>query len=501
MFKSRKIVYFSALIVYTLFASDKDCSGQNIRELYIITGADATEVLVKKPNALTKELRSLIENPQNQTPILVEFGLWKNMLRFVKKDIQQSPFSAYLFTDTHYPEDFSYLLLIPQQYKEQYWPSLGFNLKNFELIKDPWDYASIRHKAKLFLEALPQTLLLSSRGRLKDVLASLLLPADKELHWNIFLSGHGNQACLWTGATIAGLPTLEFKAVLDFLNTQISTNLFAYSTCYAGSLSLMSKIYEKNIYNFAIIATGLEVSTTFRYAKSHGIELQEGLVDLRRPFRCLSEAELGEAVKKIHQVFTPELNNTPHIRLPSSDHFTVLPIKGYRQSLSQTAEASPEIQLTARGVLIDKPFEDKKITLSFDRVNYISSSIANNIYHVLNHVELTEYDFLPRPLNNFLKLFVHALKSDEQPAKIYVIKLITLYNIDKKALEKQYSSVIVFINAPLPLKTFGPQKKVNALFYIEDGQAYLQYENKDPLKLDQKQQQEFEAFFAQHTIA
>jgi len=176
--------------------------------------------------------------------------------------------------------------------------------------------------------------------------------------WNIYLVGHGiNAAVYQCGKTvIANLSLDEFKSFLRFLNTNITTNMFTYTSCFAGGEHL-KKAYRSDDkadhFNYPIVVTCLSDSVSFANMvlvnflslggqlrerdifknKTTGaweLKLTNELNDwdtfftgLQKDFRSETKdsSSLFDAIKSI---MSSQVSNLPWIRLPQADHFNLL---------------------------------------------------------------------------------------------------------------------------------------------------------------------------------
>ncbi len=160
-----------------------------------------------------------------------------------------------------------FYLFIPKKYSDQN-AQIGFKTDSLEKVPYPEDSPSIYFDScnhATIVNALPDFFL--TYDDLPDV--------EMPYSWNIILAGHGgskykesnrNQTISWIGKPIiADLDVKEFKEVLDFFQSKVKTNLFHYSSCYAGGnhISLLFNDEQKKTYSFAITCDTLTDCTSY----------------------------------------------------------------------------------------------------------------------------------------------------------------------------------------------------------------------------------------------
>lgn len=166
-----------------------------------------------------------------------------------------------------YKNKSGFYLFIPKKYGDQD-SRIGFKTDSLEKIPYPEDSPSVyfdSHDRVSIVSALADFFLTY------DDLPGAKMPYT----WNIVLAGHGgskyketncNQTISWIGKPIiADLDVNEFKKVLDFFQSKVKTNLFHYSSCYAGGnhISLIFNNEQKKTYSFAITCDTLTDCTSY----------------------------------------------------------------------------------------------------------------------------------------------------------------------------------------------------------------------------------------------
>jgi hypothetical protein len=145
---------------------------------------------------------------------------------------------------------------------------------------------------------------------------------NQPIYWTFFLLGHGFLESIVSEACIANFSPKELKRVLDFLNSDIETQLLMYSSCFAGGVNKI-KVFEEEgkqkIYKFPIIIGSITDKPA--HTSIAGIKIQMLFDNLlkqtdRLPdyYKILTESEL------IDKGSTPSF---PQIRLPGTEWFSV----------------------------------------------------------------------------------------------------------------------------------------------------------------------------------
>lgn len=177
-----------------------------------------------------------------------------------------------------------HLLLIPKNYLEtikkknnfaQHYKKEQFSVNELNLglkIDHMEDVASLekfaqdyRHPSaynvtKSFVELLPS--LFITRPEYQKEKAVQRINATQMPQWVFYLVGHGA-----SGIVIAGIPLDQFKEILNFFDTKITTKLFVYDSCYASGVTAdivykdqKSAIYRS--YSYAIASGALTDAPT-----------------------------------------------------------------------------------------------------------------------------------------------------------------------------------------------------------------------------------------------
>jgi hypothetical protein len=160
--------------------------------------------------------------------------------------------------------------------------------------------------------------------------------------WSIFIAGHGRIVDNKTDAytyKIVGLSLNGFQKLLHFLENKINTQLQTMQSCYAAGIH-SKKIYgemelgTQKQYSFPIIIQGLnDVVASIRTASvdwqawrnNRTIKLitHKNFFDFLKKATGLEEGDYKEIIKPISDDF---ISNTPQIKLPGMEWFSVMEI-------------------------------------------------------------------------------------------------------------------------------------------------------------------------------
>jgi len=417
------------------------------------------------------------------TPVLIELSIWK---RFAKK-LKDKPLSwfdekKYLFYKLR-----PYILCIPLKWKQQF-PSTGFHLQKFKRIKQP---LKILPRVGEAMKPVFKTMLMLVHVYTSLVRTLRILLVPTQYAWNIVLFGHGGPMLGSYQSRVAGIPFREFKKLLRFLQKRIRTNIFLYSTCYAGSKWLL-KVYttlgRPNTYSFPIIITGITEAPVYGISsRSHGI-IQE--TDIYRKFfqeikqlpLCkeninklgliagilLQALRFNRAQKKY--VLTTS-NNILQIRWPRAKKFEVIHLDNIIQSAKESG-GKATITVTGDAFVINTPVVKKNIRLT-DIKQTIVSSIPDKRYFI-SSITIANTKSREQHVKQLLNAFA-SIKKLSSPKKFFIG---TLQNAKNTV---QATKLIVSLHSLTPSSLI---KRTTELFYTVGKQGYLLTpDQKKPIKL------------------
>lgn len=191
--------------------------------------------------------------------------------------------------------------------------------------------------------------------------------------WIFVLTGHGD------GLRIAAMRFDTFKIFLDFLTRQITTRLLIYNSCYAAGTN-NKKIYEvgsvlHKAYLFPIITMALTEAPTiaawtcsfFPFVRfSHGANYKEFLEKIKTidySQKCMNS--LAGIISCSSLLSFP--NDTPQIRLPHTEWFSVIANRDEVVSVGSTLAMSRSV---------DKPL---RMSTFFGKKHHMVLLYARNI--------------------------------------------------------------------------------------------------------------------------
>jgi len=116
-----------------------------------------------------------------------------------------------------------------------------------------------------------------SKNESFDLLSVLSEILKKDVLWSFYITGHGDHADAQdTTETIVGMPLIEFKKFILFLEKNIKTNLLLYSSCFSSGLNLMEPYQNMDSYknlSYTIITTCLTDAPIYVYGLASGLVL------------------------------------------------------------------------------------------------------------------------------------------------------------------------------------------------------------------------------------
>jgi len=202
------------------------------------------------------------------------------------------------------------------------------------------DFGLMKSLATIFI---PRTMYAKEKKLLKIVPTDFFIPT-----WALYVSGHGS-----IKKFVAGLSINGFKAILEFLETQITTKLLFYSSCYAAGVNasliytdVKSPIFKS--YPFAIVAAGLNdfPVTTYREFASFRGDLGPGNINFKqREIKLKTHLDFVEFVRN---VTTPGMLYTAVVApiIWSDRHIPELAeFKVKRELLLANIQTTPQIKL------------------------------------------------------------------------------------------------------------------------------------------------------------
>lgn len=406
------------------------------------------------------------------TPILVELSIWKRFAKKVKKEplswLDEKKYEFYILKP--------FMLCIPLKWKAQF-PNTGFHLKKFKPVAAPLkELPGILDPLKPIFKTY--LMLIHVYTSLVKTLRTLLVPSSYA--WNIVLFGHGGPLLGTYQSRVAGIPFREFKKLLRFLKTEINTNIFLYSTCYAGSKWLL-KAYtssgKPDTYPFPIILTGITEAPVYGYI-SRGGGIIRGTEIYKQFFQKIKSlslcrknvSQLGliagillqalrfDHAKKRYTLTTS--NNILQIRWPKETSFHAIELDNIIQTAPQLKKERT-IGITTDALIIDTPVLKKNIRLTKPG-QAIVSSIPNRWYTISSITVATDTSKEPL-MKQLLKAF-STIKELASP------KAFLIDQVRNAADQTKATKAIVSLQSRTPSSLL---RKTTELFYLVKKQGYL----------------------------
>jgi len=223
--------------------------------------------------------------------------------------------------------------------------TLGLKIDHLKPIRNPFDRAQLRYQKR------PENEFISK-------LSNIFVSGQQNHAWNFYLVGHGlnSEATTWGKSVIANLSLDEFRKMLLFLETKEKTNMFVYTSCFAGGQHL-KKVYQSNgktdRFSYPIVVTCLTDIVANANPVFVNLVSLGGIVTEKDMFKSITTGkwELKLTCEKsdwklffaglnrnlrfgpddsealfntIQAISSNVVNNVPWIRLPKNDHFRLL---------------------------------------------------------------------------------------------------------------------------------------------------------------------------------
>jgi hypothetical protein len=480
-----------------IFSQECPPPAPNQRDLIIIAdilNTDAIELFgfSAVSDSQPQRLKDVLES--QAVPVLVELSTWKRLLKDQASQELIRTFHGEIY------QFGNYLLCIPDQWKKEFKiedTDTGFNLTKGSLV------ANARALQAGYLEPI--------KGVVKQTLASIYFHTSlvkvlrvllkRNYAWNIVIFGHGGGPEGFCSLTIiAGMPYYEFKDLLQFLNTEITTNILLYSACFAGSKWLLT-VYmtdgKPDVYRFPIIVTGIAQAPHFYSTNRDVAAMYSFFKEIKTMSLCKeSTSALGLSAGILLQALTYDestkkyrihsVNNLLQIRWPGSTEFHAIPLQGLVASskvLLQDATADVQkikplihaARVKSKALIIDTPFINKTLILSGSD-HIIASSIPDRWHYIKGILLASEKEEVHEFMSRLFGYFTNVIALES--SIIFLIDHVhNIYN--PTGVQK----AIVFLNTPTP-STYRFQK-TSELFYMVGEQGYrIPLQSFEPLTLD-----------------
>jgi len=240
---------------------------------HMLMRRDRFNIACVQPNTASYEVKSLVEEINQKIKTKTDLKVinsffndaWYQKTYPILARLSSDNYKAVLFdffcaqlerlmhSWTAYRLDAGYLLLVPQG-RDQ-----GFHVTSAQKVE-----------ISKLLERHERLLSMS----LVSCLSSLLQRQDS---WTIYLTGHGNHIDKTHNTELlAGMTIEQFQQLLIFLNTQLRTNIFVYSSCYSSGMHLIEP-YKKSgkdlLLNYPVIATCLTDAPVYVFGLPAGLKL------------------------------------------------------------------------------------------------------------------------------------------------------------------------------------------------------------------------------------
>ena len=277
--------------------------------------------------AIVQSLFYLLE--AKNSPILIHSAVWENFKSYKKITpfgplfIQEAVDREALLSDWQFYKKDDFLLLIPGSYMQEKNNKSGFDLTQLTLIspdnkpQDSFFFESKKTLSKVYYQTFPYGLEIKTKSFF-DFL-KIIVPADKTkdvLSWNIYLVGHGSTIYQTAGITETG-----FKNLLDFLENQINTHAFYYTSCFAAG-KMADLLYEKRSFSYPIFTEGSDASTYATKSITFLFPLLEAVdTDRFETYRCLAS--------NVSYWNHWNIYNLVSVRAPGKTEFQYIPVGGY----------------------------------------------------------------------------------------------------------------------------------------------------------------------------
>jgi len=264
---------------------------------------------------------------------------------------------------------------------------LGLNIDHLKRIHNPSDQSRFSYEKR-------------TEGQFMSCLRNIFVHNNKAVAWNLYLVGHGlnADAMPYGQSCIANLSLNEFRQLLQFLNSSLTTNIFVYTSCFSGGQHL-KKVYESkgrsDHYNYPIVTTCLSdivsmANLVYLNLVSLGGEVTEhdirknrttGLWELKLTdeasdwdtfFEGLhkdirgQKCNMQELSNVIQSINAKVVNNTPWIRVPQDNQFRILACP------SNCAKISAELVAAQKRIGGFIEFNDSSIHYLFIMTSHVS---------------------------------------------------------------------------------------------------------------------------------
>lgn len=405
------------------------------------------------------------------TPVLIELSIWKRFAKAVKDKplswLDEKKYEFYLMDP--------YMLCIPLKWKALF-PATGFHLQKGERVDKP--FQQLPRIGEALIPFFKTTLMLIHvYTSLVKTLHALLVPSPYS--WNIILFGHGGPLLGSYQSRVAGIPFREFQKLLKFLKTKITTNIFLYSTCYAGSKWLL-KIYttkgKPDTYPFPIILTGITEAPVSGYTSRAGgiirgteiykkffqeiktISLcRKNMAPLGLIAGILLQALRFDRAQNRYALTTS--NNILQIRWPQETDFHAIILDNIIQS-AQQSKKEPTIVISSDALVIDIPVLQKNIRITKPGQAIISG--IPNTWYLISSVTIANTKQREQLIKQLFDAFTTVMELSSP-------KRFLIDQIRNAEDQIQATNVIISLHSFTPSSLI---KRTDELFYVVGEQGY-----------------------------
>lgn len=374
---------------------------------------------------------------------------------------------------------------------------------------------------KFVLSALPS--LFITRAEYKQVSKQKASSATMP-QWSICLMGHGSTTQFAEGSKVADMVIDDFKQLLDFFDTKITTKLVIYQSCYAAGENtqkiygdLKSSWLKTNPYTVVTNAlTDAPVTKEKRYTVTRfstnsvdfaNHKLKPGdLMDYKKFFDVLAKENVVNFTEVLANLFPPSgdprnIFGTPQIKLPGVAWFNIIDVDKNIVSIGQILATSrsanqpldvmtffkrnwPPVAILLYANII--PFELK---IPVTQMPVLVSMIPGDSLHEIAKISV----------NTTLKDFIDALKPLEEIRyrKLFVINKLKVTGVSQDGQgDTEFEDVHIRISRGLPIRIYVTNKDKTYFQWNTDtnmlDEMFAEYADLYLMELGEKEKEQLE---------
>ena len=410
-----KKIYLIYWLVFFSFSLCFSIENKYYRNLSILLDLSKQENI--KFNAIAEELGELIDC--KKSIILTDSTTWenfKNKYQEMQSEEEKHDIGSYfhllLSGWTIYKQD-NFLLFMHDDYRKKIEGDLGLNLDKFELINADFAIDKLKENQikKEIIQAyhkfFPYALQIKSI-KFIDLLKDLLIPKSNinNIFWNIYFTGHGKNIYQTVGITEE-----SFKNLLNLLENHINTNLFYYSSCFAGG-KISDLIFNDQKFSYPILTQGFDCVV---YPEKYFDQIFE-LIEKIKNNEPKTFENLATNVAKNNKY---EIKNLFSLRLPNETRFHYIPVENFIFPINSKTSNNDILNITTSPVYYLLESTSLQTNLLLTENQSLILGTRGNACHYIETLNLDK-EFL---LNN-LTLFDNKLAP-----YVFILELIAKFKI------------------------------------------------------------------------